>query len=84
MGEKGEVWAKHMGLKQGASGNTLGNTLGTYGTYWELKGTIGNKGKMKKNDTHPCSLGTKDRRTWYIHTNIRPRVYLSSSCGFRV
>jgi hypothetical protein len=26
---KGEVWAKHMGLYQGAIGNTLGNTLGT-------------------------------------------------------
>jgi hypothetical protein len=48
-----------MGLKQGASGNTLGNTLGTYGTYWEFKRIVGNKGKMKKNDTHPCFIGNK-------------------------
>jgi hypothetical protein len=48
-----ELWAKHMGLKWGAIGNTLG------GTPWEpsehienLLGTwkehVGNKGKMKK------------------------------------
>jgi len=26
---RGGLWAKHMGLKRGAIGNTLGNTLGT-------------------------------------------------------
>jgi hypothetical protein len=34
----------HMGLKGGAIGNTLGNTLNLIGTHWEL----GDKGKMKK------------------------------------
>jgi len=29
-----ELWAKHMGLKQGA----IGNTLETSRTYWELDG----------------------------------------------
>jgi hypothetical protein len=30
-------------------GTLLGNTLGTYGTYWELEGNMfGNKEKMKK------------------------------------
>jgi hypothetical protein len=45
---RGEVWAKHMGLKQGASGNTLGNTLGTYGTYWELKKNYWEQRKNEK------------------------------------
>jgi hypothetical protein len=49
--------------------------LGTpWGTHWEhrglignLKGTIGNKGKMKKNDTHPCFIGKK-REENMMHT----------------
>ncbi len=41
---RGGHWAKHMGLKGSAIGNTLGNTLNLIGTHWEL----GDKGKMKK------------------------------------
>jgi len=43
---------KHMGLKWDAMENMLGNTLGTWATYWEpienLKEHIGNERKMKK------------------------------------
>ncbi len=60
-------------------------------THWEhmelignLKGTVGNKGKMKKMTHTLVSLGTKDRRTWCIHINIKPRVDLFGSCGFSV
>jgi len=45
---RGEVRAKHTGLKQGANGNTLGNTLGTYGSYWELKGNCWEQRKNGK------------------------------------
>jgi len=39
---RGGLWAKHMGLKQGAIGNTLGehieNLMGTYwrSFYWKI------------------------------------------------
>ncbi len=33
--KRGELWAKHMGQKCGANGNILGNTLGTWKTFWE-------------------------------------------------
>jgi len=42
--KRGEVWAKHMGLKQGV----IGNTLGTYGTYWELQGNCWEQRKNEK------------------------------------
>ncbi len=49
IGEKGRLWAKHMGLKQGAIENTLwehiGNLGNILGAHWELDG---NNGKMKK------------------------------------
>ncbi len=60
IGEKGGLWTKHMGLNQGAVGNTLGELIGNLGnilrTWWELignlkgtqKGHVGNRGKMKK------------------------------------
>jgi hypothetical protein len=32
-----------------------------------LKGTVGNKGKMKKNDTHPCFIGNKGQENM-MHT----------------
>jgi hypothetical protein len=35
---RGGLWAKHMGLKRGAVGNTLGT----------LREHVGNNGKMKK------------------------------------
>jgi len=31
-------WAKHMGLEQGAIGNTLGEHIGNFKTYKELMG----------------------------------------------
>jgi len=35
---KGELWAKHMGLKQGAIGNTHGEYIGNMmGTHLELE-----------------------------------------------
>jgi hypothetical protein len=38
-----------MGLKQGATWNTLGEHIGNLGTHWALEGNIeGTKGKMKK------------------------------------
>jgi len=38
-------------------GTLLGNTLGTYGTYWELEGNMfGNKEKMKKKSSPPKTL----------------------------
>ncbi len=54
--EGGKLWAKHMGLTQGAIGNTLrahvGNLRNTLRTWNEpienLKGTCWNKRKMKK------------------------------------
>jgi hypothetical protein len=48
---------------------------------WELLGT---KEKWKKMTHTLVSLGTKDKRTWCIHTDIRSRVCLFGSCGFRV
>jgi hypothetical protein len=43
---RGGLWAKHMGLKLGAIGNTLGEHIGNLmGTHWEFER---NKGKMKK------------------------------------
>jgi len=46
---RGGLWAKHMGLKRGAIGNTIGKHIGNLGN---IKGTcwehVGNKGKMKK------------------------------------
>jgi hypothetical protein len=45
--------AKHVGLKQGAIGNILGEHIGNLkGTHWELEGNmLGTKGKMKR--IHP-------------------------------
>jgi hypothetical protein len=44
---RGGLLAKHMGLKQGAIGNTLGEHIGNLmGTHWELEGnTLGTKEK---------------------------------------
>jgi len=40
---RGGLWAKHMGLKRGAIGNTLGKPI------WELEGNmLGTKEKRKK------------------------------------
>jgi hypothetical protein len=37
----GGLWAKHMGLKRGAIGNTLGEHIGNLmGTHWELEGNM--------------------------------------------
>jgi hypothetical protein len=37
----GGLWAKHMGLKRGAIGNTLGKHIGNLmGTHWELEGNM--------------------------------------------
>jgi len=51
---RGGLWAKHMGLKRGAIGNTLGEHTGNIwnrlGTNWEH---VGNKGKMKKKSSPP-------------------------------
>jgi hypothetical protein len=47
----GGLWAKHMGLKGGAIGNTL------WETRWENWELEGNKGKKKKNQRHfECML----------------------------
>jgi hypothetical protein len=37
----GGLWAKHMGLKRGAVGNTSGEHIGNLmGAHWELEGNI--------------------------------------------
>jgi hypothetical protein len=48
--KRGGLWAKHMGLKQGVIGNTLGEHIGNLmRIHWELKGNIlGIKEKGKK------------------------------------
>jgi len=44
---RGGLWAKHMGLKQGAMGNTLGEHSGNLmGTHWEQR-------KYEKNSLPP-------------------------------
>jgi len=36
---RGGLWAKHMGLKRGAIGNTLAEHIGNLmGTHWDLEG----------------------------------------------
>jgi hypothetical protein len=50
---RGGLWAKHMGLKGGAIGNTFGEHIGNPGnilkTHWELEGNmLGTKEKGKK------------------------------------
>ncbi len=68
---RGGLWAKHMGLKRGAIGNTLGEHIGNlgnmFGTWWEpignLKGTCWEQRKNgKKNPPplppHPCHYFT--------------------------
>jgi hypothetical protein len=55
------LWAKHMGLKRGAIGNTLGEHIGNLknignllGTQWELeRNMLGRKEKRKKVLPHP-------------------------------
>jgi hypothetical protein len=44
-------WAKYVGLKQGAIGNTLGEQIGNLiGTHWELeKSMLGTNGKNGNN-----------------------------------
>jgi hypothetical protein len=81
IGVKGRgLWAKHMGLKRGAIGNTLeehirnlGNILGTW---WEsignLKGTFGNKGEKKKSfPPLPPAPKTKIKALW-VHDEAFP------------
>jgi hypothetical protein len=46
----GGLWAKHMGLKRGVIGNTLGEHIGDlrniFGTHWELeRNMLGTKEK---------------------------------------
>ncbi len=45
---------------------------------------MGTKEKWKKMSHTLVSLGTKDRRTWCIHTDIRPRICLFGGYGYRV
>jgi len=45
---RGGLWAKHMGLKSRAIGNTHGNTLVTWGTTWRNgRNTSATPGKNK-------------------------------------
>jgi len=41
---RGGLWAKHIGLKRGAIGNSLGEHIGNLrnvvGTHWELDGNM--------------------------------------------
>jgi hypothetical protein len=51
---RGGLWAKHLGLKRGAIGNTLGEHIENSGnilrTWWEPIGNmLGTKEKWKKN-----------------------------------
>jgi hypothetical protein len=61
----GGLWAKHMGLKQGAIGNTLGEHIGNLmGTHWELEGNmVGTKDfKKKSSPLNPKHKRKKSRR----------------------
>ncbi len=51
---KGGLWAKHIGLKQGANGNTLEEHIGNLvGIHWELEeNMLGTKEKQKKPSPH--------------------------------
>jgi len=44
---RGGLWAKHMGLKMRRYWEHL------WGTHWEPREHVGNKGKMKKNPPPP-------------------------------
>jgi hypothetical protein len=61
---------KHMGLKWGAMENMLGNTLGTWATYWEpienLKGTHWEQGKNEKKN--PSS--SQQSLRWAPNSNL--------------
>jgi hypothetical protein len=56
---RGGLWAKHMRLKQGANGNTLGKHVGNLGnlmgTHWELERNIeGTCWEQRKNSKNPA------------------------------
>jgi hypothetical protein len=52
MERRGGLWAKHMGLKRGAIGNTLGEHIeNLMGTHWELEGNM--LGTKEKNPPAP-------------------------------
>ncbi len=58
---RGGLWAKHMGLKQGAIGNIIGEHIGNLkGTHWEREGNmLGIKEKWKKIHPFPPNLKEK-------------------------
>jgi hypothetical protein len=52
-----------MGLKQGATWNTLGEHVGNLGTHWEFEGNIeGTKEKSKKSSPHPLHPKLKRKK----------------------
>jgi hypothetical protein len=64
---RGGLWAKHMGLKWGAIGNTFGEHIGNLGnilkTHWELEGNmLGTKEKGKKLSPPTQNLKIKKSR----------------------
>jgi hypothetical protein len=78
IGEKRRTWAKHMGLKWGAIGNTLGEHIGNLLRTWREH--VGNKGKMKKNpppspeikeynSIHSCESVYKN---FHLHALVQP------------
>jgi hypothetical protein len=62
---RGGLWTKHIGLNQGAIGNTLG-------------AHIGNKGKMKKNPppeiSNPQNL--KEKKSRHLECMLQPTHWL--------
>jgi hypothetical protein len=77
IGEGEDFGPKHMGLEQGASGNTLGeqseNLGNVSGTWWEFEG---NKEKIKKikkikSSPHPKLKGKKIEAPW-VHASAYP------------
>jgi hypothetical protein len=62
--KRGGLWAKHMGLKQVAIGNTLGNTLGTSLNLRNLGNPLGTCWEQRKDEKiSPPNLKEKNQGT---------------------
>jgi hypothetical protein len=59
---RGGLWTKHMGLKRGAIGNTIGEHIGNLmGTHWELeRNMLG----TKENENSDSLYDFKKKSPW--------------------
>jgi hypothetical protein len=71
------LWAKYMGLKQGATWNTLGEHIGNLRTHWALEGNIeGTKERCKKSSSTPSTQNLKEKTSKHLECMLPPTHWL--------